>query len=98
MTKKITLIFILVLAAFLIAAFLTKPDDKKIKIETVDAVWGKKVPNKNITARFYEQFMNTVTPDIIIDDWVFLKRIRYLVNDSSFTVGYAIFGNVIIRK
>ncbi len=97
MKKKVLIISLLIIVVVMIIGAVTKPDDKKIKIETVDAVWGNLVPDKNTDSRYYEQFMNVITPDIIIDDWIFLKRIRYIVRDSIITVGYAAFGKVIFK-
>jgi hypothetical protein len=48
--------------------------------------------------QYYEQFMNATTKDIVIDDWVFLKRIRYIVKDKTPTIGYATFGRVMLNK
>ena len=98
MKKKVLIISLLIIVVVMIIGAVTKPDDKKIKIETVDAVWKNLVPDKNTDSRYYEQFMNVITPDIIIDDWVFLKRIRYIAKDSIVNVGYAVFGKVIINK
>ena len=98
MKRKIILISVLLIAVILIIAASTKPTDKKIMIETIDIVWGDRVPNKYTDSRYYEQFMNVTTPEIIIDDWIFLKRIRYIIKDKTPTVGYAAFGKVIINK
>ena len=97
MRKKITIIFISVIAAVLIIAFISRPSDKEIKIQVVDALWGKWVPGKDYPAH-YEEFMDLVTKDIEIDDWIFLKRVKDTVKDSTLTVGYAAFGKVIITK
>lgn len=96
--KKIFLLSILFFVTILIIAAFTKPTDKKIMIETIDIVWGDRVPDKNVSPRFYEQFMNATTPEIIIDDWLFLKRIRYMIKDKTPTIGYAAFGKVYINK
>lgn len=97
MKRKIFLITVLLVVIILIIAVFTKPSDKEIKIQVVDALWGKWVPGRDYPAH-YEEFMDLVTKDIDIDDWVFLKRIKDMVKDSTITVGYAAFGKVIITK
>jgi hypothetical protein len=96
MKKKILIISVLIILGVLIAAVITKPDDKKIMIYVIDEVWGSKVPNVYKSPRFYNQFMNTTTQNIVIDDWIFLKRIRYIVTDEKKVIGYAAFGKIIL--
>ena len=96
--NKIALILVFLFAIILIIAVFTKPGDKRIKIEVVDAIWGKRVPNKYDKPDFYEQFMNTTTQDIGINDWLFLKRITYTIHDTTNTVGFAAFGKVMLHK
>ncbi len=99
MKRKITtIITILLIVTILIIAASTKPTDKKIKIEVVNAIWGKRVPNMYDKPDFYEQFMNTTTQDIGINDWLFLKRITYTIHDTTNTVGFAAFGKVMLHK
>lgn len=96
MRKKIILFSILLITAILIIAVFTKPSDKKIMIEVIDKVWGDRVPDKYTDSRYYEQFMNATTPAIIIDDWIFLKRIKYTIKDKTPTIGFAAFGKVFL--
>ncbi len=96
MKKRATVILLIVI--FIIIAVVTKPDDKTIKIKTIKALWGNVVPIPEKTPQFYEQFMNTTTVDIYIDDWVLLKRIRYKMTKGIQTVGFAAFGKVMIRN
>ena len=98
MKKKVTVITVLLIAVILIIAASTKPTDKKIKIEVVNAIWGKRVPNMYDKPDLYEQFMNITTQDIDIDDWLFLKRIKYTLHDTTNTVGFAAFGKVMLHK
>ena len=95
--KKITIGFIILVAAVLIVAACTKPSDKKIKIQVVHALWGKWVPSMDQYPAHYEEFMNEVTKDIDVEDWLFFKRIKDTVKDSTFVVGYAAFGKVIYK-
>lgn len=88
----------MVVIIILIIAVFTKPSDKEIKIEVVDAIWGNRVPNMYSKPDFYEQFMNLTTQDIDIDDWVFLKRIKYTVKNNTTTIGFAAFGKVMLHK
>lgn len=96
--RKGLLIFILFITIILIIAASTKPTDKRIKIDVVNAIWGKRVPNMYDKPDMYEQFMNTTTQDIDIDDWVFLKRIQYTIHDTATTIGFAAFGKVMLHK
>lgn len=96
--KKIIFISVLFVAVILIIAAFTKPDDKRIKIEVIDAIWGKTQPDKYKAAQYYEEFMNLTTQDIDIDDWIFLKRIKFTLRDTTNTVGFAAFGKVMLHK
>jgi hypothetical protein len=98
MKRKIILISVLLFAVILIIAAFTKPSDKKIMIETINAVWGKRVPDKKLSPRFYNQFMDETTQAINIDDWLFIKRIKYTVRDTTTTIGFGVFGKVFINK
>ncbi|HEV8083868.1 MAG TPA: hypothetical protein VGP55_11725 [Chitinophagaceae bacterium] len=94
-TRGIVIAIILIIV---IAAVYTKPDDRTIKIETINAIWGDVVPTPEKTPQFYEQFMNITTVNIYIDDWLLLKRIQYKMKQGKQTVGFAAFGKVMIRK
>ncbi len=96
--RRIVLILVLLFVIIVIVAAFTKPRDKRIKIEVVDAIWGTRVPNKYDKPDFYEQFMNTTTQDIGINDWLFLKRITYTIHDTTTTIGYAAFGKIMLHK
>ena len=95
--KKNLVIVLLITAIFTIAAF-TKPSDKKIKINVIEAIWRDRVPDKYDKPAFYEQFMNITTEAVIIDDWLFMKRIRYTVGKDKKLLGYAAFGKILIGK
>jgi hypothetical protein len=97
MKKNFIIVSILIATIFIVAAF-TKPPDKEIKINVIEAIWGDRVPNKYDKPEFYEQFMNITTRAIIIDDWLFIKRIRYLVGNDKKIIGYAAFGKIMINK
>ena len=97
MKRKAVLITLLLVVVILITAAFTKPSDKNIMIDVVNALWGNKVPDKSMP-QYYEQFMNLTTKDIEIDDWLFLKRIRYTLKDTTSTIGYAAFGKVMLNK
>ena len=88
----IALFFIMVLTI----AYFTKPDNKTCIIAAVKAVWGNRMPDL-YTPEYYEQFMDLMSESVEIDDWVFLKRIRYRVNEKQQgTVGFAAFKRVFI--
>ncbi len=77
-------------------AYFTKPDNKTCIIEAVKAVWGDRVPDLS-TPQYYEQFMNVTSKAVEIDDWWFLKRIRYRVDKEKVgTVGFGAFKRVFI--
>lgn len=94
---KIKGIVIAIILIIIIIAIATKPDDKTIKIKTIKAIWGDVVPIPEKTPQFYEQFMNTTTVNIYIDDWMLFKRIQYKTNRGKETVGFAAFGKVMLR-
>lgn len=97
MRKKIIIIFISVMAVVLIVAVFTKPSDKQIKIQVVHALWGKWVPSMDRYPAHYQEFMDEVTQDIDVEDWVFFKRVKDTIKDSTFVVGYAAFGKVVYK-
>jgi hypothetical protein len=87
-------IIVLILIAFtLFAAYSSKPDDKTCIIEAVKSVWGPLTPT---TARpvYYEQFMDLTSKSVEIDDWIFLKRIRYKTANDTKTVAFGAFKKV----
>lgn len=96
--KKILISVLIIVPLILIIAASTKPDDKKIKIEVVEAIWGNRIPSMYNKPDLYEQFMDLTTQDIDIDDWIFLKRIKFTVRDTMNTVGFAAFGKVMLHK
>ncbi|MEO6905145.1 MAG: hypothetical protein ABI148_02190 [Ginsengibacter sp.] len=84
--KKI--IVITILAAVLVFAYFTKPDDRNCKIMVVKAVWGKIMPNENQSPRFFSQFMDLYAKDITIDDWGVFKIIKYqMPNKKLVSIG-----------
>jgi hypothetical protein len=74
---------------------MTKPDDKTCIIKAVEAVWGDKTPDKYHYPEYYEQFMDVTSKAIVIDDWVFVKRIQYKLNNQKRTVGFGLFKKVL---
>jgi hypothetical protein len=89
--KKIIIIILVVFALF--AAYSSKPDDKTCIIEAVNAVWGKYVPDNRLPM-YYEPFMDIQSKNVKVDDWIFLKRVQYKVQDHYATVGYGAFKKV----
>lgn len=82
------------LVAFtLFAAYSSKPDDKTCIIETVKSVWGRLVPDVK-KQMYYEQFMDLASKSVEIDDWIFLKRIRYKFKSDTATVAIGAFKKV----
>ena len=93
--KKISLL--LIIGVLLRVAYITKPDDKTCIEVAVKAVWGNRMPDKNRVPEYYGQFMALNSPNVIIDDWIFLKRIRYKFPDHLATIGIGIFKQVIVN-
>lgn len=84
MGKILLVVFFLLLGV----AFLTKPDDKTCIIEGVRAVWGGITPNPADKPDFFESFMDLNSPNVEVNDWVFLKQIKYKIGAEYKTVGY----------
>ena len=89
-------ITIVLLAVLLAAAYITKPDDKKCIIAAVESVWGPLTPDKFKRAQYYEQFMDINSKSVAVDDWIFVKRIRYQFGEEYKVVGYGAFANVFL--
>ena len=89
--RKIIIIILIAFALF--GAYESKPDDKTCIIQVVKSVWGKYMPDLRIPM-YYEQFMNETSKQVEINDWVFLKRIKYNFKDGPKTVGLAAFNRV----
>ncbi len=98
MKRRFVIYFFIIVVIFITIAVLTKPDDRTIKIATINAIWGDKAPRPEDAPQFYEQFMNITTVDIYINDWWLLKRIQYKFAKGTETVGIAAFGKVMIYK
>lgn len=97
MKRPVIIISVLLIIIVIIAAY-TKPDDKTIMEKTVKAVWGNLTPHKYSSPQYYDQFMNLNSPNVDIDDWLVVKRIRYIIGDQKKSIGYAAFGQVMINK
>ncbi len=91
------LVVVAILAAFFITAASTLPEDKEIKIQTVKAVWGDRVPTLR-TPQFFEQFMDVTAPSVLIDNWVILKRIRFNAEKDTVFAGIGMFNQIWLRK
>ena len=90
--KKFIILFLI--AVFFFVAYETKPDDKTCYIETVKAVWGDRTPDLK-TPSLYEQFMDATSKSVVIDDWIFMKRMKYKYADRTRTVALGMFNKVI---
>ena len=84
----------LIVVAVLVVAYVTKPDDKTCIITAVNAVWGKRVPDVYSKPKFYEAFMNITSKKVIVDDWIFLKRVRYKLPDKELNIAIGAFNHV----
>jgi len=84
------IIIISAICIILVIAYFTKPDNKSIIIASVTRVWGDITPSVN-KPMYYEQFMDLNSKSVHIDDWIFLKRIKYQMGDFNKTIGIAAF-------
>jgi hypothetical protein len=87
------IIIALLIGAFLLAAYSTKPDDKTCMIEAAKAVWGNRMPTEE-RPEYFNQFMDVTSELIEIKDWVFLKQINYKFAKEKRTVAYGAFRRV----
>ena len=97
MKRKRLIVTISLIAIFVIIAIVTKPGDKKIKIEAVKAVWGNLVPDVNKYPGYFNQFMDYTSASVYIDDWIIIKRIRFKIGKNIRPIGFAAFGQVFIK-
>lgn len=91
------ILLLLLLAAVLLIAYATKPDDKTCIIAAVEAVWGSRTPDKYSKPAFYEEFMNLNSRQVIVDDWIFLKRIRYRFPKKEYNIGIGAFKHIFMN-
>jgi hypothetical protein len=92
------LLLLVVIGVLLRIAYVTKPDDKTCIIAAVKAVWGDRTPDVKSKPALFEQFMNLNSKQVVIDDWIFLKRIRYKFPTKEYNIGIGMFNRVIINK
>lgn len=90
MKKSLPLIII---ALIFFSAYITKPDDKTCIIEAVKIVWGGSMA-RSTSPLYYEQFMDLTSKSVIINDWFFVKQIKYRFVKETKTVGYGAFKQV----
>lgn len=94
--RKRSLWVILFLVVLLVVAYATRPTDKNCIIAAVEGVWGSRTPDKYNAPVYYEQFMDLNSKMVMVDDWIFLKRIRYRVGQEYRTVGYGAFTRIFL--
>jgi len=87
-----TILFLFILAL----AYFRKPDDKACIIAAVEAVWGKRTPDKNKFPEYFEQFMDITAPSVEVNNWIFFKTIRYQYGKEKKTIAVGLFNRVII--
>ena len=92
--KKLLLLIVVII---LTIAYFTKPDDKTCMIAAVNAVWGDKVPRPESTPRLYERFMDLNSKQVVIDDWIFMKRIGYRFPNKEYRLGFALFDRIVMN-
>jgi hypothetical protein len=92
--RKRSLWVILLVLLLLVVAYATKPTDKNCIIAAVEGVWGMRTPDKGRFPEYFEQFMDLNSKSVMVDDWVFLKRLRYRFGQEYRTVGYGAFTRI----
>lgn len=91
------ILLLLSFAVILTIAYFTKPDDKTCIIAAVKAVWGSRTPDVKVKPAFFEQFMNLNSKQVVIDDWIFFKRIRYRFPKKEYNIGIGAFNRIIMN-
>jgi hypothetical protein len=92
--------FILLIGALLIVSgvlYFTKPDDKTCIIAAVEAVWGSRTPDKYKMPGYFEQFMDLNSPSVKVEDFIFLKRMKYSIGGKEYIVGYGVLNKCYMR-
>ena len=89
--KKV--IITILLAFTLFAAYSSKPDDKTCIIAAVKFVWGDRVPDER-KPMYFEPFMDLTSQSVKVDDWIFLKIIKYKIKNDYRIVGIGAFKRV----
>lgn len=89
------IIFTILVAFTLFAAYESKPDDKTCIIAAVKAVWGSRVPNEKLPM-YFNPFMDITSQSVRVNDWIFLKRIQYKYKTGYKMIGFAAFKKVYI--
>lgn len=74
-------------------AYFTKPDDKTIIIQSVTRFWGDRSPTVQMPV-YYNQFMDLNSKSVEINDWIFIKRVRYHLGSFNRTIGIAAFSHI----
>ena len=92
MKKKVVILFV---ALFCLIGYVSKPEDKKCIIAAITAVWGSRTPTL-ATPQYYEQFMETLSHAVEVNDWIVLKVIRYKYKDRTRIIGFGAFNKVFI--
>ncbi len=87
--KRILIILLVVFV--LIISFASKPDDKTCMEVAVKAVWGKLTPDKYKTPEYYEQFMDLNYTNVVINDYLFFKHIKYKSNKQKKSIAIGAF-------
>lgn len=95
LTEMKKIIFTILVAFALFAAYKSKPDDKTCIIAGVKAVWGSHVPEET-SPIYFNSFMNITSPSVKVDDWILLKRIQYKIKNRYVTIGYGALKRVYI--
>src|SRR5438067_13658753 len=93
MRNKKPLFIVLPLIFILVIAYFTKPDNKEIIIQSVTKVWGKYTTTVE-KPLYYNMFMDITSKSVHIDDWVFIKRVRYRFGNEFKTIGFGAFKHV----
>jgi hypothetical protein len=75
----------------LIISYASKPDNKTCMEVAVKAVWGNLAPDKYKSPEYYEQFMDLNSPNVVINDYLFFKHVKYKTSNEEKSIAIAAF-------
>ncbi len=87
--KKILISLVVVFVLFM--AYVSKPDDKTCMEVAVKAAWGNLTPEKHKFPEYYEQFMDLNYTNVVINDYLFFKHVKYKVANDEKSIAIAAF-------
>jgi hypothetical protein len=87
--KRILIGLLVVFILFM--SYVSKPDDKTCMEVAVKAAWGNLTPDKYKSPEYYEQFMDLNSPNVVINDYLFFKHVKYKTSNEEKSIAIAAF-------